>query len=227
MKHKVLGKADKQINTIAAGGGTVGVYLNPGNREFYQAVRSKIYVDKTMLIAHTSGVLDTEQKYISVSRPRRFGKSIAVNMLAAYYGRGCDSRELFSNLKIAKSPTFEEHLNKYNVIRINMRNALTRGKTVEGMIAILEKMIAMELKKECRSVEFSEIDFMSYLEDAFTQTGIPFVFIIDEWDCVFRVFPRDTSVQTQYLDYLRFLLKDQSYVALAYMTGILPIKNFP
>ncbi|MCD7882565.1 MAG: AAA family ATPase [Lachnospiraceae bacterium] len=117
----------------------MGVYLNPGNREFYQAVRSKIYVDKTMLIAHTNSVLDTEQKYISVSRPRRFGKSIAVNMLAAYYGRGCDSRELFSNFKIAKSPTFEEHLNKYNVIRINMRNALTRGKTVEGMIAILEK----------------------------------------------------------------------------------------
>ncbi|MCC8045784.1 MAG: AAA family ATPase [Clostridiales bacterium] len=205
----------------------MGVYLNPGNREFYQAVRSKIYVDKTMLIAHTNSVLDTEQKYISVSRPRRFGKSIAVNMLAAYYGRGCDSRELFSNFKIAKSPTFEDHLNKYNVIRINMRNALTRGKTVEGMIAILEKMIAMELKKECRTVEFSGIDFMSYLEDAFTQTGIPFVFIIDEWDCVFRVFPRDTNEQTQYLDYLRFLLKDQSYVALAYMTGILPIKNFP
>ncbi|MCD8022710.1 MAG: AAA family ATPase [Lachnospiraceae bacterium] len=204
----------------------MGVYLNPGNREFYQAVRSKIYVDKTMLISHTNSVLDTEQKYISVSRPRRFGKSIAVNMLAAYYGRGCDSRELFSGFKIAKSPIFEEHLNKYNVIRINMRNALTRGKSVEGMIAILEKMIAMELKKECQGVEFSEIDFMSYLEDAFTQTGISFVFIIDEWDCVFRVFPKDTNAQTQYLDYLRFLLKDQSYVALAYMTGILPIKKY-
>ncbi|MCD8104435.1 MAG: AAA family ATPase [Lachnospiraceae bacterium] len=204
----------------------MGVYLNPGNRDFQQALRSKIYVDKSMLIAHTNSVIDTEQKYISVSRPRRFGKSIAVNMLTAYYGRGNNSRQLFSSLKIAEDPSFKEHLNQYNVIRINMRNALSRGKSVEGMISVLEKMISIELKRECTDVEFSEIDFMSYLEDAFTQTGIPFIFIIDEWDCVFRVHQQNIAMQTRYLDYLRFLLKDQSYVALAYMTGILPIKKY-
>ncbi|MCD7735870.1 MAG: AAA family ATPase [Lachnospiraceae bacterium] len=204
----------------------MGVYLNPGNMEFSRAVHSKIYVDKTMLIEHTNDALFTEQQFISVSRPRRFGKSMAVNMLAAYYGRGCDSRELFSGLKISDHPGFEKHLNQYNVIRINMRNALSRGKSVEGMIAILEKMISLELKRECRDVDFSEIDFMSYLEDAFAQTGISFVFIIDEWDCIFRVSKNDSTAQARYLDFLRFLLKDQPYVALAYMTGILPVKKY-
>lgn len=80
----------------------MGIYLNPGNEKFQEAVNSAIYVDKTELIRYTNSVMHTTQKYICVSRPRRFGKSMAANMLAAYYGRGCDSKELFSGFKIAQ-----------------------------------------------------------------------------------------------------------------------------
>lgn len=94
----------------------MGIYLNPDNTLFYNAVNySKIYVDKTELIAYTNSVMYGESKEICVSRPRRFGKSMAANMLVAYYSRGCDSRELFKNLKIAQNPDFEKHLNKYYV----------------------------------------------------------------------------------------------------------------
>lgn len=68
----------------------MGIYLNPGNEGFLEAVSSKIYVDKTGLIKYTNELMNTEQKYICVSRPRRFGKSMALKMLAAYYSRGCD-----------------------------------------------------------------------------------------------------------------------------------------
>ena len=88
----------------------MGIYLNPKNIDFRQALNSQIYVDKSMLIENTNSVIYTEQKYVCVSRPRRFGKSMAANMLTAYYSRGCDSRELFSELKISQSKSFEKHL---------------------------------------------------------------------------------------------------------------------
>ena len=82
----------------------MGIYLNPENVDFQEVLNSKIYVDKSELIQYTNSVLRTTQKYICVSRPRRFGKSMAANMLTAYYSRGCNSRELFQGLKIATHP---------------------------------------------------------------------------------------------------------------------------
>ena len=93
----------------------MGLFVNPDNSAFQMTLNSPIYVDKTELIEYTNFVLNTDNAFICSSRPRRFGKSITANMLTAYYSRGCDSRELFSSLKISGSPDFEKHLNKYNV----------------------------------------------------------------------------------------------------------------
>lgn len=99
----------------------MGIYLNQNNIEFYNSVNhSEIYVDKTELIKYTNKFLFGEQKYICISRPRRFGKSITANMLTAYYSRGCDSKELFTPYKISQTESFEKHLNKYNVIHLTM-----------------------------------------------------------------------------------------------------------
>ena len=103
----------------------MGSYLNPGGGMFKACLRSKIYVDKSGLIAKTNEVLGTEQRFVCVSRPRRFGKSMAANMLAAYYGRGEDSTELFSDLRIHTDKSFRENLNQYDVIRINMQEFLS------------------------------------------------------------------------------------------------------
>ena len=109
----------------------MGIYLNPDNSSFYNAVNhSNFYVDKSMLLAYTNSVLFGEQKNICVSRPRRFGKSMAANMLSAYYSRGCDSRELFQNLKIAQHPDFEKHLNKYHVIHLNIPTFLEDARMI-------------------------------------------------------------------------------------------------
>ena len=99
----------------------MGIYLNPSNENFQEAVDSEIYVDKTGLIAFTNKRIKTSQKHICVSRPRRFGKSTNLAMLAAYYSKGCDSRELFAGLSIASSESYSKHLNQYNVIYINMQ----------------------------------------------------------------------------------------------------------
>ena len=106
----------------------MGIYLNSGNDDFYEAIHSEIYIDKSMLIENTNKILKTKQKYVCISRPRRFGKSITADMLVAYYNKGCNSKELFSRLKISKSSSFEKHLNKYNVIHLNMADFLNRDR---------------------------------------------------------------------------------------------------
>ncbi|MDE5823941.1 MAG: ATP-binding protein, partial [Lachnospiraceae bacterium] len=204
----------------------MGVYLNPGNDGFWRAVRSKIYVDKTGLIACTNELINTEQQCMCVSRPRRFGKSMALKMLAAYYSCGCDSADLFKGLKIESKESFQENLNKYDVIYLNMQQFLIRAKN-QGVTEYLEHVVIADIRKVYGEL-FSEEETIlaAVLEQIHSETGRQFIFLIDEWDCVMRERQESEALQKQYLDFLRDLLKDQPYVAFAYMTGILPVKKF-
>ena len=213
-------KAGKQVCQM-------GVYLNPGNDKFYKAINSEIYVDKTGLIQYTNRVFNTMQQNVCVSRPRRFGKSMTANMLAAYYSRGCQSEKLFEEFKIAKDPSFRQHLNRYNVFFMNMQEFLSRSKTVEKMILRISQLLMRDLKQEYPDIAyFDETDLAESMQDVYQHTGCPFVIIIDEWDCIFREYKEDKKAQEQYLDFLRDFLKDKSYIHLAYMTGILPVKKY-
>lgn len=204
----------------------MGVYLNPKNAGFREAVRSEIYVDKTGLIEYTNRYMNTEQKYICVSRPRRFGKSMALKMLAAYYSRGCESQDLFKGRKIKRKKTFKEHLNKYDVICLNMQQFLIEapgGKVTE----YLEQEVLREVREEYGAfLDRQGMGLAAALREIYAKTDRQFVFLIDEWDCVMRERQESEPLQKQYLDFLRNLLKDQAYVALAYMTGILPVKKY-
>ena len=204
----------------------MGIYLNPGNISFAKTVRSQVYVDKTGLIAHTNDYINTRDQYFCVSRPRRFGKSMTLEMLAAYYSCGCDSRELFAGFKIAQHKDFEKHLNQYDVIYLNMQQFLIRAKKQE-VTQCLEQAVLEELREaygDCFSEQVT--DLATALEKIFVKTEKQFIFLIDEWDCVMRERQESEAMQKQYLDFLRDLLKDQPYVALAYVTGILPVKKY-
>ncbi len=204
----------------------MGIYLNPGNHAFAEAICSKIYIDKTGLIACTNELIKTKEKYLCISRPRRFGKSMTLEMLAAYYSCGCDSRELFAGFKIAQHKDFEKHLNQYDVIYLNMQQFLIRAKKQE-VTQCLEQAVLEELREaygDCFSEQVT--DLATALEKIFVKTEKQFIFLIDEWDCVMRERQESEAMQKQYLDFLRDLLKDQPYVALAYVTGILPVKKY-
>ena len=182
---------------------------------------------KTGLIKYTNSIVDTLQSCVCVSRPRRFGKSMAADMLTAYYSKGCDSRELFSGLEIAKDESFEEHLNKYGTIFLNMQEFLSRSSNVKELLERVEGKVIRELKKQYPDVElYDENDLAETMQDIFAESECPFIVIIDEWDCIFREFKHDKAAQEIYLDFLRDLLKDKEYIYLAYMTGILPIKKY-
>ena len=152
----------------------MGIYLNPGNASFRGSLRSKIYVDKSCLIAKTNDVICTEQKYVCVSRPRRFGKSMAANMLAAYYDTAEDTSELFDNLFIQNCPSYQKHKNKYDVIKINMQEFLSATHDIDEMLAILQKRVIKELK--LKYPDYVDNEYLVFvMQDIFMHTNHPFV----------------------------------------------------
>ena len=165
----------------------MGIYLNPGSERFEESMASEIYVDKSELIKYTNQVIGTEQKYICVSRPRRFGKSMAANMLSAYYQRENSTKELFRHLKIAQEDSFEVYLNQYNVISVNMQEFFSQTHDILQMKEQIEKAILWDLLEEYPDFHYFDTNnLMRTLMDVYRNTKIPFVFIIDEWDCIFR-----------------------------------------
>lgn len=204
----------------------MGIYLNPDNDRFRIAVNTKPYVDKSLLISFTNKLILTEKRFICASRPRRFGKSINLAMLAAYYSRDCDSGDLFSSLSVSSADSYSDHLNKYNVIYINMQDFLSRSKNIDDMLQRLEKRLFKDFQNDDPNVDLDKDDGLTFwMEDYYNINKTPFVILIDEWDCVMREHMNDKESQKTYLDFIRNWLKDKSYVALAYMTGILPIKK--
>lgn len=166
----------------------MGIYVNPNNSAFQRSLNSAIYVDKSPLIAELNRLLNTSQCYLCVCRPRRFGKSYAADMISAYYSKGCDSASQFSTLKIAQDRSYAEHLNRHNVIYLNMQTFWTRAQgDVVRFIADVNYRIKAELQKTFPQIDLSsENELYDVLNLIFDDTGEQFIFVIDEWDCVLR-----------------------------------------
>jgi len=205
----------------------MGVYLNPGNKSFQESVEKTIYVDKSLLIDKIWKNAKQKNKYICISRPRRFGKSTDAGMLTAYFSRDCDSHRLFDGLKIADCAGYEDNLNQYNVIHLNMQNFLSNTESVREMLSYLSRCVTRDILYAYPGIDYLDTTRLpDVLNDVFAQTGETFIFVIDEWDCIFREYKENKKGQRAYLDFIRLLLKDRAYVELAYMTGILPVKKY-
>jgi len=205
----------------------MGDYLNPGYVKFQLSLNSEIYVDKSEMINKINALIGTEKRFVCISRPRRFGKTMSANILAAYYSYGEDASHLFRNLKISNDSSWKEHLNQYNCIALNMQEFLSGANTVREMLEHIKEYLVYDFKEAYPEVKYRSPDnFVQVMKDVYSFTKRPFIILIDEWDCLFREYKGDLKVQEKYLDFLRLWLKDQAYVGLAYMTGILPIKKY-
>jgi len=204
----------------------MGIHLNPGNEYFTEIVNSKIYVDKSMMIAAIDDIVRGGNKYICVSRPRRFGKTIASEMIAAYYSKGCDSHALFDGLKIAKTPEYEKKLNKYNVIKIDLNSEYQNSRDKDKMIESLEADIAEEMKKQFPECDIRIDDSLAKnILRVHVDTGETFIILIDEYDVMVREqVPQELF--DEFLSFLNGLFKSATLrpaISFAYLTGILPI----
>lgn len=210
----------------------MGTYVNPGNEGFKSILRGE-YVDKTKLLALFDETLETPGMLVLVSRPRRFGKSYAAKMISAFYSAGCDSRELFCGLAIAGSPKWDAHLNRYNVISLDMAGIMQASGT-GGVVREISRVLLPELREVLPEAGARDAghdaELKSAMLDVVRATGRKIVFIIDEWDAPYRLAQASEQAQDSYADWLRGLFKDNSFtaeaVAGAYLTGILPMKKY-
>ena len=207
----------------------MGVFVNPDNSAFQVALNSEIYVDKSGLIQYTNKVLNTLQGYICNSRPRRFGKSITANMLTAYYSKGCDSEAMFAGLEISKSADFKKHLNKYDVIHIDIQWCIEPAGGVENVVSFISEKTISELDTYYPNILAEKtISLPDALSQINTAVGKKFIIIIDEWDVLIRDESANAKVQKDYINFLRGMFKGTEptkYIQLAYLTGILPIRK--
>ncbi len=209
----------------------MGIYLNPGNSGFVEITNGD-YIDKTGMIELINAKINTPKKLICVSRPRRFGKSYAAQMLCAYYDCTCDSDSLFHQYQIADSKTYKEYLKQYNVIYLDISGFVSDVKRKNGDLRTLTDDITTSVRDELMK-EQPELKELSRITDCFIayveKTKKKLVFIIDEWDAVIRESGKDEETQITYLNLLREWFKNgnltSKVVACAYMTGILPIKK--
>ena len=209
----------------------MGIYIDKGNSGFRQS-RNGEYVDKSGLIGVVNRTLFTERKFTCVTRSRRFGKSMAAKMLAAYYDRSCDSRRLFADLEVAGDATFEEHLNKYPVIYLDL-SAFAGRIGQGGVVDLMDRKLRTDVAEAFPDVPLrDDDDLMELLMRIHDKQGDTFVFIIDEWDTILRECAQDPSLPNQtdeYVNWLRRMFKSASGMdvfAAVYMTGILPIKKY-
>lgn len=203
----------------------MGVYFNPNNGSFTKDRNYKIYVDKTELLKYLNEAIGTPGNCIAVSHARRFGKSHAAGMIDAYYSLGSDSTKLFESTKIASDPDYKKHLNKYNVIHVDISSIWDFHK--EDIIETIQERICKDFQKVYGESLDYKSDLYLLIQEIYSTTGIPFVIILDEWDCVIRN-SADQKLIHKYLQFLHSLFKSEeskSFLALGYITGILPIKK--
>lgn len=203
----------------------MGIYFNPSNESFKQARNSQIFIDKTGLLEVLNKRISTENKCIALSHARRFGKSHAAGMIDSYYSCGCDASNLFDDTKIAQSADYKKYLNKYNVIHLDISSAWDFHK--DDLVEFIHERVCEDFNK----ILEDELDYSKelylLLYDIYEKSKIPFVIIIDEWDCVIRNSEKQELIHS-YLQFLHSLFKSEeskSFLALAYITGILPIKK--
>ncbi len=204
----------------------MGIYLNPGYENFRRTLAADIYVDKTMMIAETNRFIDKGNNYVCLSRPRRFGKTIASEMLSAYYSKGCDAKELFAPYKIAQDPSFYSKLNKYNVIKIDWNSEFQNIEDTDNLFRIVTEDIKAEMKKAFPDISFTPEDSLGKsILKVYNETGETFVILMDEYDVFIREQVSD-ELFSKYLRLLNALFKSATLrpaISLAYLTGILPI----
>lgn len=225
----MLYKKTEKLSIIKREGEIMGMFVNPNAAAFQCVVNSEVYIDKTGLLEYTNKVLGTNARFICNSRPRRFGKSVTVDMLTAYYSKGCDTEKMFSGLEISKCPDFYEHLNKYDVIHFDVQWCCISAGSSENLISYITNIVVSELREtypEVNLVENSTI--YGAMARINTVLGKQFIVIIDEWDVLIRDESANGKVQKAYINFLRGMFKGSEptkYIQLAYLTGILPIKK--
>ena len=208
----------------------MGRYLNSQTPyALYKGESNQPYfVDKSLLLSELFSTLDRGNRHICITRPRRFGKTVMANMIAAFLSKKIDASQVFDDLKIANDERYQKYKNKYNVIFIDFSKISSSCDSYDDYIEKIERTLIRDLRKEYPQVEVYEDDDAADVLDMIFQECDQerFVFVFDEWDYIFHKDFITEENKKQYIQFLSNLLKDRPYVQMTYMTGILPIAKY-
>ncbi len=204
----------------------MGLYINPNSALLASAMRSEIYVDKSLMIKELNKFINTENRFLCVSRPRRFGKSMASHLISSYYGKNTDSLPLFEKLKIYQDESFSAHYGKYNIIKLDINGMYRNVRKKTNLVKEITSEVVTEMREYFSDVKIPRgATIPKAMQAVFSKTGEQFVIIMDEYDVLIREEESD-EVFLPYLEFLNGLFKNSTLkpaIAMAYLTGILPI----
>lgn len=182
----------------------------------FQGIREdgRVYVDKTDLVYQ----LAHESKYVFLSRPRRFGKSLLCNTLKCYFE---GKKELFEGLAMAE---LETEWKQYPVFKFDI-SACKNQANLEGISDELGLQLARFESEYGRNAEENSIGkrFKGLLQRAHQQTGMPCVVIIDEYDSVLLEHLYDdklNEVRRILQEFYQVLKVAEADLRFAFITGI-------
>lgn len=208
----------------------MGIYVNSKNAyALYKKETAKPYfVDKTVLLKELFPLVEEGSHYLCITRPRRFGKTVMANMVASFFSKGHRANDVFQNLQIYQDKDYEKYLNKYTVIHIMFNDLPRNCNSYKQYIERIEETLIKDLKKEYPDMPIDDQNAVwdTLLEIYAEKQDINIVFVFDEWDFIFHQKFVTEDDKLSYLQFLRNLLKDRPYIALVYMTGILPIAKY-
>ena len=208
----------------------MGIYVNSKNAyALYKKETAKPYfVDKTVLLKELFPLVEEGSHYLCITRPRRFGKTVMANMVASFFSKGHRANDVFQNLQIYQDKDYEKYLNKYTVIHIMFNDLPRNCNSYKQYIDRIEETLIKDLKKEYPDMPIDDQNAVwdTLLEIYAEKQDINIVFVFDEWDFIFHQKFVTEDDKLSYLQFLRNLLKDRPYIALVYMTGILPIAKY-
>ena len=195
--------------------------------QFTKTTQKKYFVDKSRLISKINELVGSDAQYICVTRPRRFGKTVNAMMLASYYSKNADFKELFDKLEISHDESYLEHLNKHNVVYMTFSEMPKPNCTYEEFLNSYIVDLIDYLAENFQDIKIDKSKpIFKIFSQVYAQCGQGFIFIFDEWDYIFNNRLFSEGDRENFLQFLKDLLKDKPYVELAYMTGVLPIAKY-
>ncbi len=207
----------------------MGIYLN--SKKMTTIYRSQMnhpyYVDKSMLLAKLFPLVEAGDYHICITRPRRFGKSVMAAMVGSFFGKGTDSKELFSTLRIADKKDYTDYLNQYDLVYIDFSQVANEQNNYQEFIDKIKSKLQNDLHNGFPQVNFPENgSVQDDFDQIFEETGTSFLFVFDEWDCIFHMNYTSDDDRRDFLAFLASITKGTSFARFTYMTGILPISKY-
>ena len=193
----------------------MGYFLN--NEEPYviyqEAAAQPYFIDKTEILKEIFPLINSTEKYICITRPRRFGKTIMANLIGSFFSKARNSRNIFDSLKISKDTTYLKFINQYNVIYIDLSDIDHECKSYSSYIKNIKFLLREDLHTAYPQIEFRDNgNIPEDLKRIYAVTHEKFIFVLDEWDAIFHMHFIKEKDKKAYLLFLKGLLKGKAYV---------------